>query len=380
MTVVPFTGASIFIPPNPGIQLTTTLQTTFALPATAGDRMAMVGRVVHSARTGNKNINKVHFNLGAIVKAGGAVLKVSLQDVNLAAGPVIQPDGTLDQYFTVPNDGSYVSHAQITGTLTSDGSTPATRTVAHGDLLAVVWEWDSHGGSDTVIVKGFSLSSVQNCAGASGLQNACVLYTGGSWAATPVSMVASVLLEFDDGTFGTLDGGMPVYSTGTTTGSASINTGTTPDEYCLEFELPFATEVDGMWAWVNPAAGANFDMILYSGTTALATVSVDANAVSANAQRSIQVRFPKIALSADTTYRVAILPTTANNVTVYYYDLYAEAHMAVVPFGTTGQTNTRTDAGAWGTATETRRLMAGIRVSGIDIPASTGGGSYAFIG
>lgn len=368
MSVVDFVGQGVWVPPMPGITINPALPSTLTINSTTGasDKIAMTGRVTFAARTGTKNINKVHFMFGTPTKVSGVSgVKVSLQDVDLANGAPIRPDGTADQSATI----TYASIAAGWTTVTLD----ANRTVTYGELLAVVWEWDTPTAGDVIIVNAFNVSSVTSNAGQTSQQSTALLFTSPTWILQ--NICPSVLLEFNDGSFGTLDGALVASAVSSTTIASNGN----PDEVGLEFQLPFATEVDGMWALVGASAGADFDLVLYSGETALATVSFDANALQANssAARWARAVFPKITLAANTTYRVAVKPTAATSVAYYYFDVNAEGHMAVMPLGTTAQFNTRND-GAWGTATQTRRLWAGIRISGIDFPAASG--NYSFVG
>lgn len=356
MAIVDFVGQGVFTPPMPGITINPALATTLVIAgANANDKIAQMGRVAFAARTGTKNITKVHFLFGAVTKSNGSTLRVSLQNVDTANGPAMRPDGNVDQSYTILNaDAGFVSNAWYTATL------DAPRTVTYGELLAAVFDWNGGGVSgDSVAITGLSVSSAASNGGAVGHQHCCTLFTSAAWGV--ISMTPNILLEFDDGTFGTLDGAMVASAIGT----LSVNTGTTPDEQALEFQLPFDCEVDGMWAMVNMGAG-DVDLVLYDGTTPLATVAIDANAVQATGARFIRASFPKVALTANTTYRVAVKPASATSVSVYYRDVANAAHRAVMPLGTTAQLNGRTDGGAWGAGTSTRIPWMGVRISGID--------------
>lgn len=346
-------------PGVPGISITPTMATTFAITAAnASDKLAMIGRVSHAAKTGNKNISKVHFLFGAVTKSNGSTLRLSLQDVDLSNGPVIRPDGTADQSVTIANaDAGFTANGWYTATL------GATRTVAYGDLLAVVWDWNGAGVTgDSVAIAGLAVSSAASNGGSVTQQNCCVQFTSSAWGV--ISMMTNVLLEFDDGTFGTLDGSFVLSATNST----SFKSDSTPDEYALEFVAPFTGEADFMWCLVNPGAANDFDMVLYEGTTAKATVTFDLNAAQAASGRVYKCTFPKVAITQGLTYRVAVKATSATtNLAIYYTDLNNAAHRVVRAFGTAALLNTRTDAGAWGAGTTTRRPFIGIGFSGIDI-------------
>ncbi len=341
--------ADLWLPSPPIISMAPQLSSTMVIAAT-GAKIHMIGRVWNKDGT-SKNITKVGFRFGAVTKAGGSGLTLSLQDVDTANGPVIRGDGVQDQTVAI------AAAAVTTGTYFHSAALSATRTVAFGALIAVVLEYDGGGrlGADTYTVSGYTAISNPYL----GLQSTAVLENPAA-TFTQVASTTAVILEFDDGTFGTLTGSFP-HSAGNTV--SSFNSSTTPDERALEFTVPVATICNGGWWVANPAAGADFDMVLYDGTTALATVSVDSNALAASAAaRFVYADFADQTLVVGTTYRWAIKPTTTNSVTVYDLDVNTANHMQAYPGGTAHTYNTRTDAGAWGTATTTKKPFCGIRL------------------
>ena len=133
-----------------------------------------MGKVWFAERTGTKDIRRVGFRFGTVTKAGGSAVTVSLQDVNLAAGPPLQPDEVQDQTVAIANaDAGFATGLWYrTGTLSAD------RTVAYGEDLCVVFEYDGAGrlGSDVVNI---AYSSV----GLEGLpHSANVVLKTASWA------------------------------------------------------------------------------------------------------------------------------------------------------------------------------------------------------
>jgi len=373
MAIVDLPGRGVWFPELPGVSINPALATTLLIAgANASDKIAQMGRVSFAERTGTKNITHIHFLFGAVTKSNGSTLRVSLQDVDLANGPAIRPDGTADQSVTIANaDAGFVSNGYYRAAL------DAPRTVTYGDLLATVFDWNGGGVSgDSVAITGLSVSSAASNGGAISHQNCCALFTAAAWGI--ITMATNILLEFDDGTFGSLDGSYIVSALG----SASVNTGTTPDERALEFQVPYNCEIDGIWALINVGAG-DVDLVLYDGTTPLATSTLDANAIQATGVRFIRATFPKVALTANTTYRVAVKPTTATNITFYYRDVGAAAHRQAIQGGTALRYNERTDAGAWGAGTDTRIPWLGVRISGIDVdpPSITNlNGGFFFAG
>jgi len=353
MTEIP--GRGFYLPEIPTFTLTPSLSTALTIDAT-GEKAAFAGRVVFPGSSGTKDITRIGLRFGAVTKAGGSGLTVSLQDVGLANGPPIQPDETQDQTVAIANgDAGFVSNAWYRTAALS-----ANRTVNNGDYLAVVVEYNGSGrlGADSVIIAGLTKGSIsqfpsQHNAGSS-------LKTGGTWADQLV--IPNIILEFSDGTFGTLEGAMPISALN----SQTSNTGSTPDEIALGFKMPWDCEIDALWMIVNTGgATRDFDIVLYQGTTALKTISIDANATPSAASRTICVPIPKMTLTKGTQYYLAHKPTTGNSNTVFSFNVGDANHLTAISGGVDFNYSERTDAGAWAAITTTKRLYAGVRVRNI---------------
>ena len=301
-----------------------------------GEKIAFVGQVFNKSRA-TKSITKVGFKFGTVVKAGGSGLTVSLQNVNMTVGPPGQPDGTQDQTVAIANgDSGFTSNAWY-----QTDALSASRSTTFGEFLSVVIEYNVSGrlGSDSVILCGMNRLT-------SDFLSSSVLYTT-SWAVQNV--LPNIILEFTDGTFGTLIGAYP-YSTYATIG---YTVSSSPDEYCLEFSNPFSCKIDGAWVFYDESSGFP-EIIIYEGTTPLTggVVSVDNNIHSANAARMLEVNFSQeIILSANTTYRLGLRPTTGNSVSLSYIDVGNADHFQSHPGGIGFVINSRVDQGSWGTPT-----------------------------
>jgi hypothetical protein len=316
-----------------------------------GEKIAMIGRVWNKDRT-SKNITKVGFRWGGVTKVGGSVLTCSLQDVSLTTGPAMQPDGTPDQTVTIPNAGITASTFQMTNAFS------AARTVAFGDWVAVVVEFDGAGrlGADAFNIQGLSLGSTVKFLSSS------LSLLSGTW--TSANQTPNCILEFDDGTFGSLGGDWPVVEI---TGTTAYNSGSGADELALPFTVPFKCKVDGAWFLVAAGNTANFDICLYSGTTLMTSQTFDANALEATGVgKPLTAQFAEQTLTPGTQYYLSLLPTTVNSVTAHWYDVIAAAHLQASPPGTEWTYSTRVNAGAWAAATTTRRIWGGIRISALD--------------
>lgn len=335
-----------------------------------GEKYAWIGRVWNKDGT-TKSIRKVGFLFGTVVKAGGSALTVSLQNVSLTVGPIYVPDETQDQTVAIANgDAGFATNAWYqTGALSAD------RSVAFGELLAVVVEYDGGGrlGADAV-----NFRNLGNADTASFGSHGPVHKTGGTWAAD--ANVPNILLEFSDGTFGTLDNAFPVKES--TFLQFKQDTGGA-DEYALRFSQPFPCKVDGCWFTLALAAStSDFSVVLYEGTTALETVAIDANASAAagDSPRFWWVTFSQsISLAKDTVYRLAIKPTqTTSTVNLYYFTVNAANHLQAHDGGAEFFESNRLNEGAWSDDTTVRPFM-GVRISALDDGVGGGGQSSIYV-
>jgi hypothetical protein len=286
---------------------------------------------------------------------------VSLQDPSSTANPH-QPDEVQDETVAIANgDAGFATDAWYrTDPLSAD------RTVAFGDLLSAVIEYDGSGrlGADSVILRGVT-------AEATGPMHAAgtVLKTGGTWANQTV--IPNLVLEFSDGTFGTLAGAFVV----TTISSIAYNSGSGADEYALEFSLPFAFGIDAGQGVYTSQTTADHEVVCYDGTTPMTngTVAIEGNNTLHLAARAAMAQFPgMVSCFANTTYRLALKPTTANNLTLVYFDVADAAHWDCHVGGPDWALTSRVDGGSWAAPTATRRPFLWPVLCAIDNGVSVG--------
>src|SRR6185503_11738885 len=232
------TGLGIYHPnfvPLLAPAVTPALATTGLIDAT-GEQLAWVGRIWFPARTGSKNIARIQFRFGAVTKASASALTLSVQGVSAAAGPPMQPDGSVAASVAIANaDAAFVSN-----TWYRSGVLSSAPTVNFGDLRAIVLEYDGAGrlGSDSVVASAWTSGNT----GTTPLQHTFALNAGG-WSA--LNTVPILVLEFDDGTYGTLDGCVPFM----TSNALGVNVNSAgSDEIALPFTVPFACEIDALYA------------------------------------------------------------------------------------------------------------------------------------
>lgn len=163
-------------------------------------------------------------------------------------------------------------------------------------------------------------------------------------------------LEYNDGSYAAIAG---VYAVSAVTNTA-INTGTTPDEYALKFQLPFKARVSGFWVYLDGDGDFDVRLIATDGTTVLKTVSFDKDVRFNGAAGLYSSLFPSgQALSLNTDYYLSILPTTATSITLARFTYPSAAVMAAAEGGVNFREATRADAGAW-TENSLIRPLAGL--------------------
>lgn len=382
MTIQTLASIGVYWPPLPPLMISTNNtagppHTSYTMDA-AAEKCGFVGKCYLEGRTGSKTISsaggKIHFFTGSSTFANASTtIRVGIQDVdgttgNSGAGGMATPDGTFDVYDDLVGGTDTIgATSTITVTMSS-----GTKTINHGDLIAIVFDMTSRGGADSVNVMGISATSF----------TAGLPHTGqnlaGSWVRQ--ASLPNAIIEFDDGTYGVIDGTI-ISQGGNTTAIGSVgdyNSGSSPNEYGLLFQLPFPCKVDGAWISGRPNTNsADFNVILYSdplGTpSAQATVSVDAHTMaSQDGLRPFVVTFgSEVSLTANTDYAIAFKPTTANSCNMNVLT-YANAAFRKFYCGTNASRASRA-SGAFASNT-TNIPLIGVRISGFDDGAGGGGG------
>lgn len=307
------------------------------------EKFAMVFRI---PKTGN--IHKIGFLTGTVGTSD--TLKVGLQ--TLSGG---DPTGTAYGGMTAGTQASLSSNTWYTVTLAGDASAMA------GDEVAAVIEFNS-------FVAGSVNLQVINPSSAISRSFPYIGHYTGSWAKGPYAPV--LYIEYDDGSTDHIAGVFPYSALAET----AFNSGSTPDEYAIRFQVPFPSRYRGYWGWIG--ANGNYDVVLYDsdGTTALSTISVLAVNSTTAAARWIERKIATgVSLSANTTYRLAFKPTTGSNITINIATISTAAIFGQMEGGTAFYRSTRTDAGAW-TDTTTSRLLAGLFLDQFDDATGGSGG------
>jgi hypothetical protein len=320
----------------------------------------------HDRSVTSRAIRKIGVRFGgSVVKTGSSVIRVSLRDLDTTAGNPYIPDGTDDEYVDIAAANYALNTFVVTGALSAD------RTVNWGEHLAVCFKYDPGGrlGSDS-----FNITAANHPHTFMENNMGWVIYNGATWAIVG-SLTDNILVEFADGTFGSV--GNPHSITSNTGQVGAFHSGSTPDERGIRFQVTAPVSVSGIWFWMMPTtAAATFDFVLYDsdGTTVLASQSSGALRGPAHATnaRPTLLRFSPVTIDANVDYYISIKPTTTNTVNAQYFDVASASHLEAI-FGHQHWCEvSRIDGGAW-TANTTRRILGGIRIAGIHDGAGGGG-------
>ena len=355
-----------------GVQLTSS-QTVDA----AGEKIAFIGRVnIVGKPAGTKTLSAAgggsvgtRFN-GVTLANAGTTFTVGIQGVATGAGPLPQPDGT----FTVQRDyigGGSIPSANSWNVMAL--STSGSAAIAHGDLIAVVFDMSSRAGVDSVAIP----PGIANSANLM-LPVMTTNLGGAGWLTTGGAGLPNVVITFDDGTLATMCWTSPIDVNTTETWADATN----PDERLAQFQVPWDCKVDGLWFYGGVAgATSDFTISLYTdlaGTPTVpsgASVAVLAEQVgSPGYDRFNYFPISEQAIVANTNYGVAIKATGAGNVRLTALGLGDAAHRALLQGGTALQKMTRDGGtGAFGSASTTTIYQMGVVISKL-VTAEAGAG------
>ena len=305
--------------------------------AASGNKFAMIFQV---PKTGT--ITKVGFFTRVV--SNSQTLRVGLESLDANGDPSgVQYGGSAVGTQTSPAQLTYYEVTLATGASSTRGNT-----------IAAVIQFDSTVGSVAI-----------NCASGVDIAFPYTDFYSTSW--TKAGSAAYLTIGYSDGTYEPIFL-LPVNSQTTYT---NFNSSSVPDERALRFSLPYPVTVQGFWG--DFGYGANFDIVLYEGTTALLTYSVVNVNKQAGSQYGTYLFNSSVNLSKDTVYRLAIKPTTTTNVSVLEITVNTAAMLDMLSGGQAFHFSSRADAGAWSDTT-TRRPIMGLILSAADDGVGGGGG------
>jgi hypothetical protein len=307
MALTPFAnyhGVIIGPWPNPPEFLVTVANHTIDA---AGESAAAVGYLQLSTGPGTSKVfssagAKIAFRAGSPItfNNGGTTLRAGIQDV----GATGLEDGTYDVRGDFVGGTNPITASVINVIPMDTGS----KTIAHGDLVAVVIEATARSGADSILVSRTSITSQ-------------IPYGTQDTGAGPVKSAAlpSMTLLSDDGTAGWF--GLDAFAWVHETPTAFANN-STPDEHALLFEVEHPMIVTAAIARLASVGAADdFEFILYTdplGTpTAVTNGTIAQDSDLLGLAGAIWERdFPAaLTLAPSTLYALALRPTTTNTIT-----------------------------------------------------------------
>jgi hypothetical protein len=346
----------------------------------AAEKIALIGRIQIQGRPASKTISsaggKIHFNPTSVTWANVATaLDIGIQDTDGTTFPVV-PDGTFDVKTTlVPGTDTLA-----TNTWKSAAMTTGTKTIANGDLIAVVFDMTARGGADAVSVAVLSGTFSPN-------MPSCRPFVAGAWGNK--EGLALVVIEFDDGTFAKLEGGAVFQNTGLAI--EGFADATNPDERGMAFSVPWACSVAAakFWMAANNSAAGDSELTLYSdplGTpTALITpIAIRAEDLGFNSGSAREVTIPfvaPIALTANAVYAFALKATGTANINITPI-LVADANYKVLLGANTDYSKVTRNAGTGAFSATAGTVYWGwsIGISALDDGAGGAGGGMRLAG
>lgn len=379
MTATNWAGPSLALAPGPVGNIVPATSDVILLDAD-GEQGHHVGHMYWQDR-GSHTVSsaggKIHWLPGASISfVAVSTLQIGIQDADTANGPAPRGDATFDVSATLVAGVDTISTTTYLATSMGSGS----KTIAHGAQIAVVFKLAVTSGSQSIKVRGSNVYTVSGIVPTATLEAPAATFT--AQAHCP-----NLIIEADDGTFGTLYGTMP-FSVAPTVQTYKNNDATKEYGNILQFATP--VQIDGFWVMgASSTNAANFTIVLYSdplhaaaGPTIVESVAVDANTmgVAGGSGRFIYLPLDTIVtLSANTNYVVSMRPDVATNISLLYMDEATNAKMAVLPLGVNcyGVSRNTIDEGTTAfssISSGTRRFFIGVSVCGADDGAGSAGG------
>ena len=288
----------------------------------------------------------------------GSQFRVGIAAVDTTAGPPARAVNVAD-VITFDVVAQYTGGGGVLQSIAWNTSVPTagTKTIAHGDLVAVCFQLTAKAGSD-----GFRVAAI---ASEGQHRPTTTLFTS---AYVAQSILPNFIITFSDGALGYFFGS---HATGPTLPSRTWNSGSSPSEYGQLFQMPFGMKVSGLYGW--PAVTADLDMVLYSdplGTpVAERTVFVDANTVGSTGAVRMTVMFDSPLIVKPNQPIVAAFKPGGSNISAYYKTLNNAAHRITDVCGLSGYGVQRTTGAFLNANSSLDHYYIGLMASALHAPS-----------
>jgi hypothetical protein len=281
-----------------------------------------------------------------------ARIRVSLQDISGSNG---DPDGVQDQFRDVYLNSLYLSSWNRINSLTSTGTASGTkRSVTKGDILAVVWEFQTSGGQ-------INIGYLQGTTSAFGYFPYRDEYDGSLWSKKPSS--CEIALLYSDGSYAVPYGSLAQKANT----NVIFNSTSFPNERGLVFKLGKSVRLNGFWVTVATLSGNAFNVLLYDkNNNVLKTATIDSDFGGDIFKTHHNHLFSSSqVLNANEIYRLVIKPNSPTNLTFFESefdssDIRKESMPGIIDWHSTSRSG-----GAW-TDQTTKKPWIGLLIDGLE--------------
>lgn len=359
MTKVTFpTPQGVFMPAWPPdiVRQSPTSFGGIALDA-ANEFVDFIGQVGGAPYTGSKTVEAVQWR-SHLSNASGHTIRISLQERDSGSAPPPRGDGVEDQYADVVAPAASTAYE----TLLDSGSA---KSLAYGDWIVVRFKM-------TAVTSGqYNIAAIPGVANTGYHEHFTTYYNGSSYASQ--HFYGIVNLKFDDDSVAILHPQLPRFSGATTEGFTNETAGSglaTGPRRALKWTPSSTYYCIGGHVLVYPTTYASFDINIYEGTTKIASCSYQDAYFMARDERWFPFYFgSEVTLSSGSTYYLAVVPTTVNDVYVFTHDVTDRTHLdAIAPefsYDCWGSTD-------WQNPTDSnlRIMQASFRITGMEVSGS----------
>lgn len=334
----------------PGLALNITGSSGLVTATTLGT----VGHYVAYALCAKEDMTISHVGFRAGAATGSPTMDITVETISTTTG---LPTGTLWATNTSANTGTITTNTNVLTALTASAS------VLRGQVFCVKLALAA-GTSQAIQCLSSNVSPSQSSL-------PYTINNTGTPTRAVTSVVPTLALGSSSTTFYQLPGFFPASAA---TGGAFNNTNSA--RRGLRFTIPMSCRATGIRWWNNNTTG-DYNAILFNDAgTELSSSSTafSGNHSAAAAAGIVNVYFDNpVTLTAGSTYRIAIEPSSATNVNVSTYTVPSTDYRSATPIGTAGHYTSFT-TGVWDDTNTTLVPQMDVLLDQFDNGVSSGGG------